>query len=872
MAGDQSVVPVRARELHRRGVAAIGAARPIAGARLLRAGLRLLGWPDAFATDGVTNRATNRATNGATDGATDGAANGPVVPGSPAALAARLLISLASAEVQLGHVESGFALLDRAAELIAPEHRGVLLQQRGLLLVLVGRIDEGLAFMDRAVPLLARSDEPQILVRTLLNRAMLHNMAGRVRLARADLDRCEPAAMANGMHLDLVKVAHNRALGHLLEGDIPAALRSFETAIQGYKTHGPQWVGVARVELARALLAAGLPAEAAGQLDVAIASLREQRLSQEWAEAELFRAHAALAGGELDLARALARSAERRFRRRGNETWAETAALTRLRADFAQGRRLVAVATGAAELADRLRAHRRVSHADSAALLSCRAYVALGRPDEARRGLDRVRHSTALDNRLQRRLVLAELAAASGRRAETFAQARAGLSLLADHRSRFGSLDLQTGTSTLGAELADVGLAAALAAGAPARVFGWLERCRAQAFRVQQVRPTADPDTIAAVAELRQLARLVRNAELNGRREPQAQRRCAELEREIRARGWQVDGTGQHSKPATLPELTAELGRRTAVLLSFLVRGRELLVLAVDDRSVSLRRLCEWAAVAEPAARLRGDLDTLCGRLLPAALDAVIRGSVRRQLDALTDLLLAPLRPLLADRDVVIVPTRTLSALPWGLLPDLRGRPVVVAPSASSWLHTGRSDPPDWAAQEPLLVAGPNLHHSAKEVAAIAGSYPRSVVLSDGEATVRAALAAIDGRGIVHIAAHGHHEQDNVLFSRLDLVDGPLMAYDIHQLKAAPAHVVLSCCEVGRTVVRTGDELLGFTAALLYGGTRAVVSSAVRVADDVAINVMSAYHRNLAAGVQPARALADAVATEPLAPFVCFGA
>jgi len=136
---------------------------------------------------------------------------------------------------------------------------------------------------------------------------------------------------------------------------------------------------------------------------------------------------------------------------------------------------------------------------------------------------------------------------------------------------------------------------------------------------------------------------------------------------------------------------------------------------------------------------------------------------------------------------------------------------------------------------------------------------------------VAATLAAMDGRGIVHVCAHGHHEQDNVLFSRLDLVDGPLMAYAIHQLAATPAHVVLSSCDVGRAVVRAGGELLGFTAALLYGGTRSVVSSASRVADDVAVKVMSAYHRALASGVQPARAIAEATACEPLVPFVCFG-
>jgi CHAT domain-containing protein len=106
----------------------------------------------------------------------------------------------------------------------------------------------------------------------------------------------------------------------------------------------------------------------------------------------------------------------------------------------------------------------------------------------------------------------------------------------------------------------------------------------------------------------------------------------------------------------------------------------------------------------------------------------------------------------------------------------------------------------------------------------------------------------------------------------LDLADGPLMAYDVQQLGAAPAHVVLSSCDVGRTVVRTGDETLGFTAALLYSGTRTVVSAVGRVPDDSVADVMVAYHRALAGGAPPARALADCTAGGPLMPFVCFGA
>ena len=136
-----------------------------------------------------------------------------------------------------------------------------------------------------------------------------------------------------------------------------------------------------------------------------------------------------------------------------------------------------------------------------------------------------------------------------------------------------------------------------------------------------------------------------------------------------------------------------------------------------------------------------------------------------------------------------------------------------------------------------------------------------------------ATLRALDGAPLAHLAAHGHHERENVLFSRLDLADGPLMAYDVQQLAAAPRQVVLSSCDVGRTVVRPGEEILGFTAALLYVGTATVISSVARVADDdIAVGIMTGYHRSLRAGARPAEALASAARGEPFSPFVCFGA
>jgi CHAT domain-containing protein len=73
--------------------------------------------------------------------------------------------------------------------------------------------------------------------------------------------------------------------------------------------------------------------------------------------------------------------------------------------------------------------------------------------------------------------------------------------------------------------------------------------------------------------------------------------------------------------------------------------------------------------------------------------------------------------------------------------------------------------------------------------------------------------------------------------------------------------------------IRPGDEALGLTSVLLRLGTRSVIAGVARVDDDIAAEVMAAYHRELAAGHDSAEALAAALPDrlDPPAPFGCFG-
>jgi tetratricopeptide (TPR) repeat protein len=877
----------RARDAQRQGQRAGNAGQPAVGARLVREGLAVLGWRE------------------------DG--GGPSVH---SALAARLIITLAYLEAEQGRADYGLRLLDQAEQAVPAAERGVVHAQRGVMLLRTGRWEAALGQLTAAERLVG---DPEDLAGALLNRSVLHLNTLNVPEARNDLRRCAAIAAEAGLGLLAAKATQNLGYCDLLSGDIPAALAHLDAAARDYQATAPGLLPALETDRARVLLAAGLAADAAAALDASIAAFRRQHRDQLLAEAELARAQAAQAGGDLAAARHWAGLAVRRFRARGNDAWAELAELTRLRAasdaarQAGRGHRLIA--TRARQVAGRLRAHGLPGDAALAELLAARALAAARRREEAVKCLAAAGgRGLPLEAVLLRRLARAELAAVDGRPGTALAELRAGLATVHALRGQLGSLDLQTGTAARGAELAGLGLRLVLARGSPRQVFSWLERSRAQSFRLRPVRPPADQEAAAVLTELRQLGFLARSAELGGGQpDPAHAARRAELQRQVRQRAWRLSGPGEATAVADAAEVIAALADSGQVLASIAVHDGRLLAVTIVAGRLRLTQLGDFAAAAEASRRLSADLDALTGRRLPPRLAAVIRESASRQTAVLDAQVLEPLSPLLgraaAGASLVIVPAGELSAVPWGMLPSLRGRPVTVCPSASAWLASWRAAagpapapagaarpavpgaapaPATGPAQDdgglPLLVAGPGLPHAVPEVSQIAAVYPGSRPLTGAAATVEATLRALDGAPLAHLAAHGHHDRGNVLFSRLDLADGPLMAYDIQQLAVPPRQVVLSACDVGRTVVRPGDEILGFTAALLRTGTPTVISSVTRVADDVAFEIMTAYHRSFAQGARPALALALAQAPAPgaapfttpgelaAAPFVCFGA
>jgi CHAT domain-containing protein len=120
--------------------------------------------------------------------------------------------------------------------------------------------------------------------------------------------------------------------------------------------------------------------------------------------------------------------------------------------------------------------------------------------------------------------------------------------------------------------------------------------------------------------------------------------------------------------------------------------------------------------------------------------------------------------------------------------------------------------------------------------------------------------SALDGAGVAHLAAHGRVHPSNPLFTSLTFADGPLTVYDVERLRQPPTVVVLAACDVGRSAVRAGDELMGLSAAFLALGTRQVVASVVPVPDAETVPLMVAFHRRVAKGTATVPALAAAQA------------
>jgi tetratricopeptide (TPR) repeat protein len=761
----------------------------------------------------------------------------------------------------------------RQADLAMPVLKGVdaarLQVNLGLVLLRTGRTSEALSCFQGALPALRRADDLYWEALLLNLRGTLYAYQGEHRAATADLLRCVELSQ-QGHYAGQHAIALGN-LGYTLmrAGDIPGALAHLDEAVDMVNSLGRQSAGVL-MDKAEALLMAGLAHEARDAAGSVVAMAAKVGFAYDQADARLVMAKAALADGDPAAAMEAAHDARLAFSRQRRRLWSIHANAVELSARFALGQRSAALLRAATQNSDQLESLGWTTWTQRSRLQAALIAIDLNRTAQADALLGAVAASrsrgpaetraTGWHAEALRRLL-------SDDRTGANRALRRGLRIVQENAATLGATDLRAHAAAHGADLAILGTKLAVEHGTPRSVLDWSEAWRAAALRQRPVRPPNDEEISLALAELRRVVDEIGKAGNEGRNASHLRRERLRLEEVIRDRSRHARGSYAPEQDLDLRALASGLGDRA--LVEYIRLDDRLLAVTMTDGRCRLHELGSYTQTLDELEALRFALHRDARRFGSPRVQEATRAALEHGSKTLDDQLFGVLRHSIDDRDLVVVPTGTLHALPWPMLPSCADRAVTVSPSARAWLRALQQQAPNDPRQ--VLVAGPRLYHAETEIAELAARYPDATHLAGDAASVAAVSTAIDGADLVHIAAHGHFRADNPQFSCLDLADGPLTVYDLERLDQAPRRLVLSACDAALSGIRPGDELMGLASAVFALGTSTLIASVVPVDDIDSQRLMLDLHNRLATGTSPATALSQATTNTGVTGFVCFG-
>lgn len=701
----------------------------------------------------------------------------------------------------------------------------------------------------------------------LINRGMVALDLADIATADRSFEAAAQLSAQHGMPRQEFMARHNLGYAAYVAGDLPRAL-TLMAAADAMPDDTSR--AASRLDHGRVLLEAGLVREAIAILTDARALCERDGLRQLRGETDVELARGYLMTGGHNQTIKHARSARRSFRQRGTQGWRAWAALWEWAALLDQEQRRAPWATIAGQVERIAVEYGGTRLGLEAALTAAQVRLRMGRAKVASRWLRRaepIARAGSLTALLRLRLVQAQVAVARGDpRAPTRVLRRAAAELAAA-QSHSGSLDVRTATALHGVALAQFDLQLAAPRGATAMLKA-TERWRASSARIPPVRPPEDPELAARIAELRVLGENLRGAAGGGSMQDVA--RVNRLEQAISQRGWMLAGdaapgtAGSEPTGVTIPQARELLRSLDATLVSFVPLAGRLIAIVLGRRGARLHDVADLGAVTDALRRLDADLRVVAALPSPDLRPAVW-GSLAADLRRVEELVVSGLG---VEGRLVVVPCAAIEGLPWGMLPSRQGQPTTIAQSLTTWADSllraraGADDtleshalPGEVAIPQVVAVAGPDLQYAGDEVAQVQRAWgPAATAYPQGTcAELSTALRTAD---VVHVAAHGLHHPQSPLFSSVRLVDGPLFTFDLQHTGVSAAHVVLSACEVGQSAWRPGEERLGLAAGLLALGVNSVIASVCRIPDEVAAQVMPAYHRRLAQGMEAAEALA----------------
>ena len=287
---------------------------------------------------------------------------------------------------------------------------------------------------------------------------------------------------------------------------------------------------------------------------------------------------------------------------------------------------------------------------------------------------------------------------------------------------------------------------------------------------------------------------------------------------------------------ASAREVRAALDEELAIVEYFIAAGE---CRAFVVRRDGMRVVSDLGSAAEIGNLVERVIFQLGRATRPGAFQGA-RGDrlvvdARRELHALHSHVFAPLREALRGaKRLAFVPHGPLHLAPLHALWDgheylIEQFDVSYAPSSAVFLSSlsCSTDSAEVGIGAELVVgisdlSAPQIEAEARDVSAL---MPGSTLVLGTEATVSRVIEGMCKARVVHLACHGRYSAQSPLSSGLKLADGWMTVRDISTLRLRAELVTLSGCETGRSLVRSGDEMVGFLREFLAAGARSVLVS-----------------------------------------------
>ena len=250
--------------------------------------------------------------------------------------------------------------------------------------------------------------------------------------------------------------------------------------------------------------------------------------------------------------------------------------------------------------------------------------------------------------------------------------------------------------------------------------------------------------------------------------------------------------------------------------------------------------------------------------------------------------IIAPVADFLEEREVIIVPHRSLYKVPFAALSEKEGKylsethRIRIVPSLTT-LKLIQDSPADYHSQTGALIVGdPNVGWvmykgrreyvtslpCARNEAEMVGRLVTVTPLLGDQATKQAVLEKITSVSLIHFAAHGDAERGEIALSPIRSPDSPdiapqeedylLTMADISQVKVRAKLVVLSCCHSARGQIRV-EGVIGIARAFLGSGARSVLVALWAIEDTATEQLMSRFYEHLVCGESASESLHQAM-------------